>query len=168
MGFEAFAIPEFISTASAPNSIAIAASEAVPTPASTISGTSVINSYSSNLNGVSAVKALPAQLQEILQEPQNLINAGVVSKLPAGIVEAVRVALADAIHNGFLITLIIGLVLVVGVIMMPSILVKSNRRVKGVEAPNSETPGKSLAEAGMAEGMVTADVPQGKELNRVS
>ena len=33
------AMPVFISTASAPSSIAMAASEAVPTPASTISGT---------------------------------------------------------------------------------------------------------------------------------
>src|SRR5947199_1384624 len=40
----ALAIPVFIRTASAPSSMAIAASEAVPTPASTIRGTPVITS----------------------------------------------------------------------------------------------------------------------------
>lgn len=131
-------------------------------------GTSVINSYSSNLNSVSAVKALPAPLQEVLQEPQNLINAGVVAQLPVQIVDTVRVALADAIHSGFLITLIVGLFLVVGVIMMPSILVKSNKRVKGAAVQNPETSGKALPDAGLAGGMVMADAPQSKELNRVS
>ena len=131
-------------------------------------GTSVINSYSSNLNSVSAVKALPAPLQEVLQEPQNLINAGVVAQLPVQIVDTVRVALADAIHSGFLITLIVGLFLVVGVIMMPSILVKSNKRVKGAAVQNPETSGKALPDAGLAGGIVMADAPQSKELNRVS
>ncbi len=131
-------------------------------------GTSVINSYGSNLNSVSAVKALPAPLQEVLQEPQNLINAGVVAQLPAQIVEAVRVALADAIHSGFLITLVVGLFLVVGVIMMPSILVKSNKRVKGAAEQNPETSGKALADAGLADGMVMTNAPQSKKLNRVS
>ena len=41
-GSWALAMPVFISTASAPSSIAMAASDAVPTPASTISGTPVI------------------------------------------------------------------------------------------------------------------------------
>lgn len=131
-------------------------------------GTSVINSYSTNLNGVAAVKTLPAQLQEVLQEPQNLINPKVATALPAQIVEAVRVALADAIHSGFFITMLIGVVLVVGVLIMPSIVVKSNRRAKANTMPNPETPGKALADAGMSDGMVAADKPQNKQANPVS
>ncbi|MBN9393161.1 MAG: MFS transporter [Chloroflexi bacterium] len=114
-------------------------------------GTSVINSYSSNLNGVAAVKALPAQLQEVLQEPQNLINAKVASALPAQIVEAVRVALADAIHSGFFITILIGVALVIGVLLMPSIIVKSSRRAKANATPNPENPSTAMAEKSLVE-----------------
>jgi hypothetical protein len=114
-------------------------------------GTSVINSYSSNLNGVEAVKTLPAPLQEILQEPQNLINPKVASDLHPDIVEAVRVALADAIHNGFFITILIGVVLVVGVLLMPSIIVKSSRRAKANATTNPENPSTALAESSLVE-----------------
>ncbi len=131
-------------------------------------GTSVINSYSSNLNGMAAVKALPAQLQEVLQEPQNLINPKVAGVLPAQIVDAVRVALADAIHNGFFITLLIGVILVVGVLLMPSIVVKNNRRAKATATANPEKPGVALAEAGLGDGMVTADKSQTRQANPVS
>ena len=114
-------------------------------------GTSVINSYSSNLNGVAAVKALPAQLQEVLQEPQNLINAKVASALPAQIVEAVRVALADAIHSGFFITILIGVALVIGVLLMPSIIVKISLRAKANTTPNPENPSTAMDEKSLVE-----------------
>lgn len=131
-------------------------------------GTSVINSYASNLNSIPAVKALPAQLQTVIQEPQNLINPKVAAALPAQIIEVVRVALADAIHNGFLITLLIGVALVVGVFMMPNILVKSSRRAKANTLPNLQNPGVALGEAGMSQGMVSADKAQNKQANPVS
>jgi EmrB/QacA subfamily drug resistance transporter len=131
-------------------------------------GTSVINSYNSNLNGLSAVKALPTQAQALLQEPQNLINPRVVATVPEQAIRAVQGALASAINSGFLITLLIGLILVAGVIMIPSILVKSSHRASGQGAQNQETAGQALAEAGLAKGATTRDLPQAKILEQVS
>jgi EmrB/QacA subfamily drug resistance transporter len=112
-------------------------------------GTSVINSYSANLNELPVVKSLPAPAQALLQEPQNLINAQLVSSLPGQVISAVQGALAHAIHNGFLITLIVGAILVVGVFMMPSIVVKSAHSVKA-EALKQDAAGKALSDAGTA------------------
>lgn len=131
-------------------------------------GTSVINSYNSNLNNLSSVKALPTQAQALLQEPQNLINAKVVETLPGDIVRAVQGVLADAIHSGFLLTLIIGLIMVLGIVMIPGIVVKSSRWASNSGAQNQETPSKALAEAGLAEGMPIRDLPQTKTLEKVS
>ncbi len=51
-GFCAFATAVFMSTASQPSSIAIAASDAVPTPASTTTGTSALPMMSSRFQGL--------------------------------------------------------------------------------------------------------------------
>lgn len=113
-------------------------------------GTVVTNAYISNINSVPAAQALPPKLLEIIQEPQNLINKQVAANIPDNIVGAIHTSLADAIHNGYLISLGVCVVALIMAVLMPNIRVKSDLKKKKGE--NVRSNGEVSPQVEMAEG----------------
>ncbi|HEX2909347.1 MAG TPA: MDR family MFS transporter [Chloroflexia bacterium] len=122
-------------------------------------GTIVNNSYTANVNSTPGINALPPQLVAALQEPQNLINKQVASILPPNLIQDIREALSNAIHNGFLLGTIVMVVMLAVVFTVPAIRVKSDLKRKNLEsAASTDVPGTagSMPHRQIMEGAVDA------------
>ncbi len=117
-------------------------------------GTAVTNSYASGINAAPGVSALPPKLLEVIQEPQNLLNKQIAASLPQNLVGAVHESLANAVHNGFLISLGICAVTLIAVITVPNLRVRSDLKRK---AGQPATSARGMANSELAEGMVVGE-----------
>ncbi len=127
-----------------------------------IIGTLVTNTYISNINAAPGVASLPAKVLDTIQEPQNLLNKQIAASLPTDIVGAIHQALTAAVHNGFLITVGVGVVTLLAAFTLPSMRIKTSpKKVKARQAiVKAETPvqGELVDGLSMAAGLETVQV----------
>ncbi|HEX2913559.1 MAG TPA: MDR family MFS transporter [Chloroflexia bacterium] len=130
-------------------------------------GTVVTNSYVSNINATAGIKALPAQLVQVLQEPQNLLVAKVAASIPAQFREAIKVALTDAVHLSFVISVGIAVVLLLTIFTVPNIRIKVASKKQSSQAGSEAVTGNIADSAVPSNGMVAAKENEGPEANSV-